>query len=77
MLPDRRCSNFGRPVPVWEYMATVAIPISLQARMIRTAISPRLAINILENMVYAPVMAKENSADTQSFPSTVTVPSAK
>ena len=29
--------------------ATVPIPISLHARMMRTAISPRLAIRILEN----------------------------
>ena len=29
-----------------EYTATVSMPISRQARMIRTAISPRLAIKI-------------------------------
>ena len=34
--------------------ATVAMPISLQARMIRTAISPRLAIRIFENILRAP-----------------------
>ena len=33
-----------------EYTTAVWIPISRQARMIRSAISPRLAIKILENM---------------------------
>ena len=32
-----------------ENTATVEMPISLQARMTRTAISPRLAINSLGN----------------------------
>src|SRR6185437_4575685 len=32
-----------------EKMATVPMPISLQAQMIRRAISPRLAIRILRN----------------------------
>ena len=49
----------------WEYTATVAMPISLQARMIRTAISPRLAIRILENMAQPSVMAKEKVLFTQ------------
>ena len=35
-----------------EYTATVAIPSSLQARMIRTAILPRLAIRIFESTPY-------------------------
>src|SRR5258706_12959919 len=38
-----------------EWTATVLMPISLQARMIRTAISPRLAIRIFLNMPVAPV----------------------
>src|SRR3972149_8455784 len=33
----------------WEKTATVRTPSSRQARMIRTAISPRLAIRTLEN----------------------------
>src|SRR5690554_6678961 len=33
-----------------EYTATVLIPISLQVRIIRNAISPRLAIRIFLNM---------------------------
>src|SRR6202008_242271 len=33
-----------------EWTATVAIPISLQARRTRSAISPRLAINTLSNI---------------------------
>ena len=33
-----------------EYTATVAMPSSSQARITRMAISPRLAIRILENM---------------------------
>ena len=36
-----------------EYMATVATPISLQARIILTAISPRFAINIFENILFS------------------------
>jgi hypothetical protein len=31
-----------------EYIATLVIPISLQALMIRTAISPRLAMRIFD-----------------------------
>ena len=34
-----------------EYIATVLIPISRQARIILTAISPRLAISIFENIL--------------------------
>src|SRR5579871_6618349 len=34
-----------------ECTATVAMPISLQARWMRSAISPRLAMRILSNMV--------------------------
>src|SRR6201985_2479243 len=34
-----------------EYTATVLMPISLQVRIIRRAISPRLAINIFLNIV--------------------------
>src|ERR1700759_1142125 len=36
-----------------ECTATVAMPISLQARWTRRAISPRLAIRILSNMALA------------------------
>ena len=36
-----------------EYTATVFRPSSLQARITRTAISPRLAIKTLENLVVA------------------------
>src|SRR5215471_5645324 len=36
-----------------EYTATVAMPSSLQASMIRRAISPRLAMRILRNIVWA------------------------
>ena len=35
-----------------ECTATVAIPISRQARKIRKAISPRLAINTFFNMMF-------------------------
>src|SRR6476646_7596681 len=38
------------PVSASECTATVAMPISLQARWTRSAISPRLAIRILSNM---------------------------
>src|SRR6266702_5013649 len=38
-----------------ECTATVLRPISLHARMIRRAISPRLAMRTLENMVRLPV----------------------
>ena len=71
-----------------ENTATVAMPISLQARMIRTAISPRFAINIFENNAMPPkegseagadyfTSAKENSPLTASLPFTVPFPSAK
>ena len=33
-----------------EWIATVAMPISLQARMMRSAISPRLAMRIFSNI---------------------------
>src|SRR3974390_16245 len=33
-----------------EWTATVAMPISLQARLMRSAISPRLAMRIFSNM---------------------------
>src|SRR6187401_2181835 len=36
-----------------EYTATVLTPISLQVRIIRNAISPRLAINIFLNIEYS------------------------
>ncbi|BAO54797.1 hypothetical protein NMS_0788 [Nonlabens marinus S1-08] len=35
-----------------EYTATVLIPISLQVRITRRAISPRFAINIFLNMLF-------------------------
>src|SRR2546421_10532486 len=44
----RTCSAAESAV---EKTATVLMPISWQARMIRTAISPRLAINILLNIL--------------------------
>ncbi len=37
-----------------EWTATVSMPISRQARMIRSAISPRLAIRIFSNMAGVP-----------------------
>src|SRR4051812_6533617 len=39
------------PVSASECTATVAMPISLQARWIRRAISPRLAMRIFSNIV--------------------------
>src|SRR5580698_394092 len=36
-----------------EWTATVAMPISLQARLMRSAISPRLAMRIFSNMPLA------------------------
>jgi hypothetical protein len=53
------------------------MPISRQARMLRTATSPRLAIKIFENMSYLGATAKENSAATQSFPCTKPFPEAQ
>ena len=66
-----------------ENTATVEMPISLQARMTRTAISPRLAINSLGNKFMPPVagglrrvewrsygMMKENSPEAHIWPST-------
>ena len=69
-----------------EYTATVEMPISLQARMIRMAISPRLAIKIFVNMLSsfprpgcysAFTKAKENSAVTHTLPLTDPLPLAK
>src|SRR5690606_931549 len=37
----------------WEWMATVWMPSSLQARRMRSAISPRLAMRTLENIALA------------------------
>ena len=51
-----------------EYTATVRIPISRHARIIRTAISPLLAIKIFPNICYAPT-AKVSSAITATLPS--------
>src|SRR6202789_420898 len=42
-----------------EYTATVRIPISLHALITRSAISPRLAINTLRNMLY-PCSSRQN-----------------
>ena len=39
---NRACKEMG--------IATVAMPISLQARLMRSAISPRLAMRIFSNM---------------------------
>src|SRR5690242_751061 len=47
-----------------ECTATVAMPSSLQARRIRRAISPRLAISILSNIT-APVVRKASFDDDQ------------
>src|SRR5690242_7442377 len=43
---ERTCSEF---VSTSEWTATVLMPISLQARMTRSAISPRLAMRIFLN----------------------------
>ena len=72
-----------------EYTATVEMPISLQARMTRMAISPRLAIRIFVNTCFHPfrkgaaapysdfTRAKENSALTHTLPFTEPLPLAK
>src|SRR6266508_2245384 len=43
-----------------EYTATVRMFSSLQARMIRTAISPRLATRIFSNMGYGALLPQPN-----------------
>src|SRR4051812_9323877 len=51
-----------------EYTATAAISISRQARMIRTAISPRLAIRILRNrriLAWSVVSSRWSVADAE------------
>ncbi len=48
--PRRRGRHAGSRGPPRSRRRREAMPISLQARMIRTAISPRLAIRILENI---------------------------
>ncbi len=68
---------WSAPASGSEYTATVRMPISRQARMLRTATSPRLAIKIFENMSYLGATAKENSAATQSFPCTKPFPEAQ
>src|SRR5208337_4475111 len=48
-LSSARCTC-RESASAWEWTETVLMPISLQARITRMAISPRLAMRILLNM---------------------------
>jgi len=65
-------SSANRTWSAWasavEYTATVRIPISRQARMIRSAISPRLAMRIFLNTASGPRPSQAGSMRKSACP---------
>ena len=61
----RTCSEFSSAS---EYTATVLMPSSRQAKMMRSAISPRLATRIFLNIAYVALIANSRSPYCTGWP---------